>query len=151
QSRADEKLFTGRTEALQEIGAYLRTGNAAPLAVCGESGSGKSTVMARAAAVAKVEHPEAKIICRFIGVTPESTHARALLESLCDQISRDYKMERPVPTEYLELSQHFSVQLTKIPADKPLFLFLDALDQLSDLNNGRSLSWLPIKLSSQVR
>jgi WD40 repeat protein len=152
QSRADEKLFTGRTEALEKIGAYLRTGNAAPLAVCGASGSGKSTVMARAAAVAKGEHPQAKIICRFIGVTPESTQGPALLESLCRQISRVYEMERPVPTEYLELSKHFKDQLAKIPADKPpLFIFLDALDQLSDLNNARSLSWLPIELQPQVR
>ena len=151
QSRADEKLFTGRTEALEKIGAYLRVGNAGPLAVCGVSGSGKSTVMARAVAAAQAKHPQAEIIFRFIGVTPESTQARALLESLCRQISSRYGMERPVPTQYLKLCQDFSARLEDIPANKPLYLFLDALDQLSNLNNARSLNWLPIGLPSQVR
>jgi hypothetical protein len=151
QSRADEKLFTGRTEVLERIGAYLRVGNAGPLAVSGVSGSGKSTVMARAVAAAQAKHPQAEIIFRFIGVTPESTQARALLESLCRQISSRYGMERPVATEYLKLCQDFSARLEDIPANKPLYLFLDALDQLSNLNNGRSLDWLPIGLPSQVR
>jgi hypothetical protein len=151
-SRADERLFSGRTEALEKIDAYLKAERPPrpPLAVCG-AGSGKSTVMARAAAIAEAEYPQAKIIIRFIGITPESTQGRALLESLCHQISNDYGMGRTIPTDYVELIQEFSVQLTKIPADKPLFLFLDALDRLSDVNNARSLNWLPVKLDSNVR
>ncbi len=152
-SRADERLFTGRTEALEKIDAYLKAERPPrpPLAVCGASGSGKSTLMAGAGALAQREHPQAQVISRFIGVTPESTHGRALLESLCGQISNDYGMGRTIPTDYVELIQEFSVQLTKIPADKPLFLFLDALDRLSDVNNARSLNWLPIELGSNVR
>ena len=35
--------------------------------------------------------------------------------------------------------------------EKPLVLFLDALDQLSDSDNARNLIWLPAELPPHVR
>ena len=36
-------------------------------------------------------------------------------------------------------------------AEKPVIIFLDALDQLSDTENGRQLHWLPTDLPQHVK
>jgi WD40 repeat protein len=58
--------------------------------------------------------------------------------------------ETTVPTEYLKLVMDFPERLKLASKEKPLFLFLDALDQLSDLFNASNLSWLP-ELPEHVR
>src|SRR5712671_4824712 len=141
---AHPKFFTGRTAILQTIAEYLQGANRYPMAVFGVSGAGKSALLARAVAEAQSHHSEAEIVFRFIGATPASSNGRALLESLCHQISRAYGDETTVPTTYLELLQDFPKRLKLASRDKPLFLFLDALDQLSDVDNARNLSWLPL-------
>ena len=45
----------------------------------------------------------------------------------------------------------FPKRLALATAKKPLVLFLDALDQLSDADNARSLVWLPAELPPHVR
>jgi WD40 repeat protein len=143
------RVFIGRAEILTAIEKYL-TGNAPhPLAIWGVSGSGKSALMAKA--VEQARQTGQDILYRFIGATPESSNGRALLESLCKQISRRYQAdEATLPLEYKDLVQEFSRRLALAESDRPLILFLDALDQLSDTDNARDLSWVPLQLPPHV-
>jgi hypothetical protein len=94
------RMFIGRAQPLQTIHDYIRGTNPHALAVWGESGSGKSALMANAIKQAKREHPESEIIARFIGATPDSSDGRSLLESLCRQVSRIYGSdESAVPSD----------------------------------------------------
>jgi hypothetical protein len=146
------KFFTGRAGILKTIGEYVEGGDRHPLAVWGESGSGKSALMARAAQEIHSDLPHAEIVVRFIGWTPDSSDIRSLLGSVCRQISRAYGAdEATVPTDYKELVDDFPKRLALATAEKPLVLFLDALDQLSDVEQGRSLVWLPTELPEHVR
>lgn len=145
------RFFTGRTEILERIATYVDQPTGSQLVVWGASGSGKSAVMARAAQLAKDRYPEA-IVLRFIGVTPESSNGRSLLDSLCRQISRRYGGdESTIPADYRELVRDFPERLALASADRPVILFLDALDQLSAAEGARSLSWLPSELPPGVR
>jgi WD40 repeat protein len=149
--RERARHFTGRTEVLGAIADHLRSAGGHPLVVWGESGSGKSALMAKALQQAKEAHPQATLIYRFIGVTPESSNGRALLEGLCHQIIRCYGGDDDsIPSDYRELIQEFQKCLMHATADRPLFLFLDALDQLSNADNARSLIWLPSELNPHV-
>jgi WD40 repeat protein len=149
---ADPQLFTGRRQILARIDRYLTVMTTRPLTVFGSSGSGKSALMARAAARAREHHPRAEIVSRFIGVTPDSSDGRALLENLCRQLARTYgDAGRPVPGDYLGLLRDFPERLKLARADRPLFLFIDALDQLSDQNSAHTLNWLPQQLPPYVR
>jgi tetratricopeptide (TPR) repeat protein len=145
------RFFIGRTGILQSIENYLKGEDTYPLVIFGDPGSGKTALVARAAQNAGEIRPGAEVISRFIGATPSSADGRSLLESLCRQISRLYgEDESTISTDYRDLIQEFPKQLALATKEKPLILFLDALDQLSDTNNARDLSWLPPKLSANV-
>lgn len=145
------RLFVGRAEMLKAIKRYIQGKDNHPLAVIGDSGSGKSALMARASQLARVDG-RLYLIARYIGATAASSDGRSLLESLCRQITRDYGGdEATIPSDYRELVQEFPKRLALAKPDRPLVLFVDALDQLSDADHARSLTWLPAELPAHVR
>lgn len=150
QDRA--KVFIGRARLLKVIAAYAAGGTNQPRAVHGASGSGKSALMARGAMDVRAAHPAATLVQRFIGATPGSSDIRTLLDGLCRQISRAYDAdETTIPTDYRELVQELPKRLALADAARPLVIFLDALDQLSDADHARNLIWLPGSLPDHVR
>lgn len=146
------RFFVGRAAILGAIGDYVRGTDPRLLMVWGEPGSGKSTLMAKAIHEAHQAHSEAEVIYRFIGATPESSNSRVLLKNLCHQISRRYGAdEADIPQDYKELTLEFPKRLMLATVEKPLVVFLDALDQLSEADNAGSLNWLPEELPEHVR
>lgn len=144
--------FQGRETIRQTIAAYLAGADHHPLVIHGASGTGKSALLAQASADARAQFPDATLLVRFIGATPESSNLRALLQSLCRSISRRYgRDEAAVPPDLEGLIAELPKRLALATAEHPLFLFLDALDQLGD--GGRqtpSLHWLPTDLPEHV-
>ena len=146
------RLFVGRRVMLDTIAAYLASSDPHPLAVWGPSGSGKSALMASAMAHGESRHPRARIVSRFIGATAASSDVRALLESVCRQITRLYGGdEAAIPSDYQELVKAFGKRLMLATPEHPLIVFFDALDQLSDADHARDLTWLPVELPAHVR
>lgn len=144
--------FIGRSEPLEAIDEYVGKGNCQPFAVWGESGCGKSALVAKLVQEVTETHLESVVVYRFIGSTPDSSSGRALLEGLCREISQRYGAnEGDIPSDYRELVVEFPKRLALATIDKPLVVFLDALDQLSDMDNARSLNWLPADLPNEVR
>ncbi len=95
------EFFTGWASILNAIGNYIEGTDHSPLALLGEPGSGKSALMAKAAEEARAAHPGAERVVRFIGATPASSDGRALVNSLCRQVSHAYGAdESTVPAEY---------------------------------------------------
>lgn len=92
------------------------------------------------------------IITRFLGTTPDSSSIYPLLKSLSHQISHNYeKSIDNIPLELSNLTNHFKKLLESASAEKPLFIFLDSLDQLSPINSAHSLSWMPVNLPKNVK
>ena len=143
------KFFTGREEILSKISGNIM--NSHPIVVHGKSGSGKSALMAKAVEIARSKYKHAVIISRFIGATPVSSDGRSLLESLCQEIMQEYGGDKStVPSDYSALVQKFSEMLEVALPEKPLIIFLDALDQIS-VNNTQNLNWLPHDLPEHTR
>ncbi len=172
------KHFIGRLEMLGKVKKYIEEKNNHPLAIHGKSGTGKSALMAFSVKKAKENFPDAAVVFRSIGATPASSDGRALLESLCEQIYEvlDYEqqkqqrlakvegeteearrerdrinLEYTIPGDIKKLAETFYNFLVKVPEDKQLIIFLDALDQLSDADNARNLNWLPAELPENIR
>ncbi|MFA5262262.1 MAG: AAA family ATPase [Opitutaceae bacterium] len=120
---------------------------------------------------------KSEIIARYIGATPGSSDLIQLLRNLVAEIRRHYPTpvategratisERPdatgaggkakpgdaeIPFEINPLINAFHEALQRPTASQSLWIFLDALDQLTASNNAHSLAWLPAKLSEHVR
>ncbi|MGD1994044.1 MAG: DUF4062 domain-containing protein, partial [Anaerolineae bacterium] len=171
-------FFVGRAGMLRTIGDYVAGASPHPLMVWGKPGSGKSALMARAVENAQDAQPDAVVIQRFVGATPASSSGRALLQSLCQQILVACDLERQraerlaeiegtdeiaqqrrqeirdqyaIPATFQALSGAFRQFLSMVPAGQQLLLFLDGLDQLSQADNARGLTWLPVQLPTNVR
>ncbi len=147
-------FFTGRVQTLNDISgytAYTKGPESGPLVVFGVSGCGKTAVMARSAQMAQEKKARA-VVMRFVGTTPESSDGWSLLNSLCRCISRIYGAdESTIPSAYNELVTEFLERLKLATAEKPLVLFIDALDQLRPGDPARSPTWIPVELPPNVR
>ena len=137
------RVFTGRQAVLDAIADYVRGPERRPLVLHGESGSGKSAVMAKASE--QYQGP-ARMIRRFIGASPESASGHALLTSLCRQIAPG-----ETPVDYAQLEKGFKERLSAATAEHQLVLFIDALDQLSATDPTRDLTCLPPELPPHVK
>eukprot|EP00049_Salpingoeca_infusionum_P027758 m.34089 g.34089 ORF g.34089 m.34089 type:complete len:1644 (+) comp9734_c0_seq1:164-5095(+) len=149
--RSDAFISTKGTDAIvsavQAHADAVRSGSCkAAFVLCGESGTGKTSLMAHIAGSIGV--PNAVRITRFLGTSRGSGTARALITSLVDQIQRVYKPEKQRlgdTTDMDVLAKRLAAAFRMATADKPLLLVLDSLDQLSDEGNGRNLAWLPFQ------
>ena len=143
--------FIGRTAARKEIAAYVAGSGRIPLIVRGVAGSGKSSLMAQAAADASESGPGGLVVSRFIGATAASTASSRLLRGICDELSRAYGREQTVSADYQALVSHFQALLARGSRDRPVILFLDALDQLRGSDPATQLDWLPLELPTDAR
>ena len=98
------KKFHGRNVELDAIKAYLNTeSNQLPLVLYGQSGSGKTSLVAMAATKCKEDTGSALVI-RFLGTTQQSCNIKTVLVSLCQQICGIYGGDLDsIP----EVSNHF--------------------------------------------
>ncbi|XP_070534262.1 NACHT and WD repeat domain-containing protein 2-like [Ptychodera flava] len=148
--------FHGRQDLLSEVQVYLQeraNGNqntASPMVIYGESGSGKTSVVAKAVQQTATNwfgRTDAAIVLRFLGTTPASTGIRQLLRSVCKQILTIYGYaDQELPDDFFKVVRWFSQVLRYATKKKPLFIFLDSLDQLSPAEGAHRLTWLPKQL-----
>jgi WD40 repeat protein len=144
-------LVFGREGVLVEVARYLDGGINRPLVLHGASGCGKSAIMARASEDACLTNPHGIIVRRFIGASPESSNGLTLLRSLSEQIGAAYGAAAEIPVEFDAVARLFAERLTLATAERPLMVFLDALDQLGRDDPARSLSWLGNALPEHCR
>ena len=121
------------------------------LILYGPSGSGKTAAMARAAADAAKDHPQALVIRRFIGATPASTDIQLLLDNVRQEVMRVYSGPPGLFDEDWNVRSALRACLASATAEHPLILFVDALDQLGATIHPSALDWLPRELPLYVR
>jgi hypothetical protein len=150
--------FKGRSEILEKIDDYLdNTNEHRPLAMIGESGSGKSSVMAEAIkqCSARKDGVDKLVVYRFLGTTSASSTVISLLQSVCGQVAEEFNTSlgklagegrKDSLHDLFTMSEIFRQCLELASAEKPVVVFLDALDQLSDTDNAQALSWMPAEL-----
>jgi hypothetical protein len=148
--------FQGRNALRRDIAGYLVESDAYPFVVHGVSGAGKSALIAQASEDAAVaahrSRPGAIVITRYVGATPESSNTRALLQNLCQAISRNYGAdESTIPSDEIDLASEFSKRLQLATAQQPLIIFVDGLDQLGNEQRLPNLNWLLSDLPAHVR
>jgi nephrocystin-3 len=120
------KIYIERSADLQRLDEHAASEDK-PLVILGESGSGKSALLANWALRYRESHPDDLVILYFIGSSPDSTDYVDMLH---------YVMAR--------LKAHYDIH-----AQGRTILILDGLNQLTD--NADNLAWLPEIIPSNVR
>lgn len=120
---------------------------APPIIVHAPGGSGKSSFMALGAARIAARYPEAVIITRFVGATPNSIELISFLRGLLREMARRYDRPDDLPEGGLkELIDALHERLAWASPEKPLLLAIDALDQFAPSLETREHRWLPVQV-----
>ena len=148
ESRA--KVYIGRQEYYDRLDEHAR-GDGPPLVVLGESGSGKSALLANWAVRYRNSHPEELLLMHFIGATPYSTDWAAMLRRIMGEFARRFGIEQEIPDQPDALRSAFANWLQMAAARGKAVLILDAVNQLEDRDGAPDLVWLPPEIPSNIR
>jgi WD40 repeat protein len=137
------RVFAGRHSNLAAIAEYIAGEARHPLVLIGISGSGKTALMARAAAQTK-----GAVVQRFVGASASSASQRKLLMSLIEDLAA--LGVASMPEQWENEDDRFVKQVRDLLSglDQPVAIFIDALDQLRAPYRPM---WLPPQLHPKVR
>lgn len=148
----EQKLenFLGQEKILNEIHNYINNENNKPLIICGQSGIGKSSIIAKAIENTSITS-NPKIIYRFIGATANSRTTKDLLLSIIEEIDsivvdNESHFLRDEQDDFVNFSDKVYDVIMNLKDD--VVLFIDAVDQLT---NDDQFLWLPNKLPPNIK
>ncbi|MDQ2974881.1 MAG: DUF4062 domain-containing protein [Acidobacteriota bacterium] len=173
QSRAG--VYIGRQGYFDRLNEQAR-GDRLPLVLLGESGSGKSALLANwvtqyrapetpapqklslwkrligSTPVAQTREEEKPLVLmHFIGATPYSADWMAMLRRIMGEFKRHFSIEQEIPDQPDQLRTAFTNWLHMAAARGKVVLILDALNQLEDRDGAPDLVWLPQEIPSNIR
>jgi telomerase protein component 1 len=126
-----------------------------PLVVFGNSGSGKSALVANWWMTCEdyllQTYPKLLIVTHYVGATVDSTNHFALMRRIMLEIKAHLSLPQDVPIDPLQIQKEFPTYLNIVSARCPMLLILDALNQLEDRHQALSLNWLPVEFPANVR
>jgi len=175
-ARSRSALYIGREDDFARLDAYA-LGSGPPLVVVGESGIGKSALLAnwalrfrgRHAAAAPGPRPSLgrRLVQRgvpgspsaepeltlqhFVGATPYSADGSAMLRRLIAELGRWLGVPADIPDRPDALRAAFAEWLARAAAHGRVVLVLDGLNQLEDRDQAPDLVWLPAELPANIR
>ncbi|XP_068719523.1 NACHT domain- and WD repeat-containing protein 1-like [Montipora capricornis] len=147
------RSFHGRSEFLDIAKKTVMEPERQSLVLYGESGCGKTSVMAKIATEVKqwLGDQIAIVVLRFIGTSSDSSSIRPLLTSICIQLCKVTGQDTAdIPEDMKSLKDYFPECLEKSAENNPVVLVLDSLDQLSIDDGGRQMEWFPRNVPSNV-
>lgn len=147
--QARRVAYVGRQSDYQELDQHVE-GDGPPLVLTGASGIGKSALLANWL-VQRRSRPEEFVLTHFIGATPESTDAHAMIGRLIAEISRHYSINVEIPDDVAKRRVEFANALHMATSRGRLLLVIDALNQLQDRDQGPDLVWIPSQIPSGAR
>ncbi|XP_076106889.1 NACHT domain- and WD repeat-containing protein 1-like isoform X1 [Mytilus galloprovincialis] len=150
--------FKGKEDTLEAVHTYLKSDKKHPLVIHGESGSGKTSLMAMIAKKANEWFDgKATVVIRFLGTTPKSSNLFDLLCSLTSHIRTAKLLNHLNAKSFKEVELIFKQTLIatkgsdKTKISDPLIIILDSLDQLDPSYNARGMQWLPLLVNPNVK
>lgn len=136
------KIVIGRDDEIKGIKNFIINSDEQYYLLYGKSGSGKTSVMARAIDELK----DKNIIYRFIGTTAHTTSPRDTYEYIYWQIVDESLKNKPndIESDDQKFYQQFYEALDNYTQSQSLTLFIDAVDQFSSFDSLEIfLSYIP--------
>lgn len=142
--------FVSRENLLHHLCQYLSEGGK-PIVLTGESGCGKSALLAECVARWRKDHPDDLIIQHFIGSTPDSADWQGLVRHLLAAMKHAFSIADEVPLQRDTLHGALSEWTSKVSGSRRILIVLDAINQLADDGAARQLTWLPADFPKNFR
>ncbi len=141
------RTYIARSDYYEALDRHAE-GDGGPLLLLGESGSGKSALIANWLERRKKARPDDFIIQHYIGGTADSSDYLRLMTRIMSEIKRCSGDPDPVPTGRDDILRDFPLWLAKARARAEhlgvrFIIVLDALNQLEEREHARLLGWLP--------
>lgn len=143
--------FVGREDVLKEIETYISGSETRPLILLGESGQGKTALMAEIYNRCRQSWPGDLVIPHFVGATGSSFRLSNAMTRCCEAVRRVGGLTRALPSQAAERNNVFKEVLSSLPPERRLILLIDGLGQMDIAENPHELDWLPDPLPAQVR
>jgi telomerase protein component 1 len=163
------QVYCGREKIHEELSKYLCGTATIPLMLTGESGSGKSSIIAKLQSDHHHQKPEDFLLVHYIGASPLSTNVRMMLRRFCQELENNFKLkprtvgypgtgapEGPaadlvLPESVEKLQQLLAELLRGIPTTCKAIILVDGLNQLDETPSARELTWMPTVLPQNVK
>ena len=144
------QVYVGRDRDLRQLDAYADAAEGPPLAVLGESGSGKSALLANWALRRQEARPDEIVLSHFVGAGEASTDWVQLLRRIMGELARRCNLARQVPERPSDIVRDFGDWL-RLTGGRRVVLVVDGLNQLEDRDHAHDLGWLPATFPDHVR
>jgi hypothetical protein len=149
-ARSRAQVYVARPADFRALDEHAE-GTGTALVVLGESGSGKSALLANWALGRREHHSGAVLLMHFVGATPESADVGLILRRLVGELKRRCDLPREIPDRTDRLQAEFGDWLAAAGEKFRIVLVLDALNQIEDRDEALDLAWLPEALPANVR
>ncbi len=134
-----ERVYIERQEYFARLDAHAAGNGDHPLVILGESGSGKSALLANWAARYRKANPDVFVLEHYIGATPASADWAAMLRRIMGEFKERLKLSQDIPEQPDALRSAFPNWLYMAAAKSRIVLVLDALNQLEDRDGAPDL------------
>jgi nephrocystin-3 len=136
--------FVPRPSYAEQLDVYVAGNDSKPFVVLGESGSGKSALLADWAARYRKVHPDEFLIVHFIGSTPDSANWLQITRRIMSELKKRFDLEEEIPIDPGKVRETFPAWLVQVATRGKIVIVLDTLNQLEDQDSAPDLGWMPV-------
>ena len=143
-------VYIRRQEYFDQLDTHV-AGDGPPMVVLGESGSGKSALLANWVTAYRKQHPDEFVILHFIGGSPNSASITGLLQRIMLELKEKFELPDEVPANLDQIIDAFPIWLNRAAEHGRIVLVIDALNQLEEFDDAPDLRWFPYMLPKTCR
>ena len=149
------EIFFGRDLEIRRMKIYMQGESNNPYVIFGKGGSGKTALLSKVCHLIRdtwFSNVKPILIIRFCGSTPDSNSVILLLNSICQQLSYNFNLNlESVPIELAPLIIFMQDILKRATKEQPIYIILDAIDEITTDPDSASLSWIPSTLPAHCK
>jgi len=148
-------VFVGRAEHVHLLDADSAH-DGLPIVVTGESGSGKSALLANWLRLQRSRATPVWVFEHYVGASAQSTTYADVIRRIIEEISRTFGVQGKVSDKNTELVTQLPVWIEKLSAELKArgmlaILMIDGLDQIQDEDSAADLRWFPQQFPAGIK